>query len=106
MLVLLMSAVPLPLPGMLTVSMATGSQGLDKRGVLVTSLGAAEDAATGHCIRSFIAQKPIQVFGWRPDHPTCPPTARAIRPLSEDAERLNTQTVTLRAPPCQAPASD
>jgi plasma-membrane proton-efflux P-type ATPase len=46
MLVLLMSAVPVALPVMLTVSMAVGSKELAKRGVLVTRLSAAEDAAT------------------------------------------------------------
>jgi plasma-membrane proton-efflux P-type ATPase len=46
MLVLLMSAVPVALPVMFTVSMAVGSTELAKRGVLVTRLSAAEDAAT------------------------------------------------------------
>ncbi len=46
MLVLLMSAVPVALPVMFTVSMAVGSKELTKRGVLVTRLSAAEDAAT------------------------------------------------------------
>jgi plasma-membrane proton-efflux P-type ATPase len=46
MLVLLMSAVPVALPVMLTVSMAAGSKELAKSGVLVTRLSAAEDAAT------------------------------------------------------------
>jgi len=46
MLVLLMSAVPVALPVMFTVSMAMGSKELAKRGVLVTRLSAAEDAAT------------------------------------------------------------
>ena len=46
MLVLLMSAVPVALPAMFTVSMAVGSKELAKRGVLVTRLSAAEDAAT------------------------------------------------------------
>ena len=45
-LVLLMSAVPVALPVMFTVSMALGSKELAKRGVLVTRLSAAEDAAT------------------------------------------------------------
>jgi len=45
-LVLLMSAVPVALPAMLTVSMAVGAIGLARRGVLVTRLSAAEDAAT------------------------------------------------------------
>lgn len=45
-LVLLMSAVPVALPVMFTVSMAIGSNELAKRGVLVTRLSAAEDAAT------------------------------------------------------------
>jgi H+-transporting ATPase len=46
MLVLLMSAVPVALPVMFTISMALGSKELAKRGVLVTRLGAVEDAAT------------------------------------------------------------
>ena len=46
MLVLLMSAVPVALPVMFTVSLAVGSAELAKRGVLVTRLSAAEDAAT------------------------------------------------------------
>jgi H+-transporting ATPase len=44
-LVLLMSAVPVALPVMFTVSMAVGSMELARRGVLVTRLSAAEDAA-------------------------------------------------------------
>ncbi len=46
MLVLLMSAAPVALPVMFTVSMAIGSAELAKRGVLVTRLSASEDAAT------------------------------------------------------------
>jgi plasma-membrane proton-efflux P-type ATPase len=46
LLVLLVSAVPVALPVMFTVSMAVGSRDLAKRGVLVTRLSAAEDAAT------------------------------------------------------------
>src|SRR5579862_8220141 len=46
MLILFMSAIPLSLPVMFTVSMAVGSKELAKRGVLVTRLSAAEDAAT------------------------------------------------------------
>ena len=46
LLVLLMSAVPVALPIMFTVAMAVGSAELAKRGVLVTRLSAAEDAAT------------------------------------------------------------
>jgi H+-transporting ATPase len=46
MLVLLMSAVPVALPVMFTVSMAVGSKQLARHGVLVTRLSAAEDAAT------------------------------------------------------------
>src|SRR5450631_4450887 len=46
MLVLLMSAVPIALPVMFTVSMAVGSKELAKRGVLVTRHSASEDAAT------------------------------------------------------------
>jgi len=46
MLVRLMSAGPVALPVMFTVSMAFGAKELAKRGVLVTRLSAAEDAAT------------------------------------------------------------
>ncbi len=46
LLVLLLSAVPVALPVMFTVSMAVGSKELSKHGVLVTRLSAAEDAAT------------------------------------------------------------
>jgi plasma-membrane proton-efflux P-type ATPase len=46
MLILLMSAIPVALPVMFTVSMAAGSKELAKRGVLVTRLSATEDAAT------------------------------------------------------------
>jgi plasma-membrane proton-efflux P-type ATPase len=46
LLVLLMSAVPVALPVMFTVSLAVGSKELARRGVLVTRLSAAEDAAT------------------------------------------------------------
>lgn len=46
LVVLLMSAVPVALPVMFTVSMAFGSKDLAKRGVLVTRLSAVEDAAT------------------------------------------------------------
>jgi H+-transporting ATPase len=45
-LILLTSAIPLSLPVMFTVSMAVGAKELAKRGVLVTRLSAAEDAAT------------------------------------------------------------
>jgi len=45
-LVLLMSAVPVALPVMFTVSTAVGSMELAKKGVLVTRLSASEDAAT------------------------------------------------------------
>ena len=46
LLVLLLSAVPVALPVMFTISLAVGSKELAKRGVLVTRLSAAEDAAT------------------------------------------------------------
>jgi P-type E1-E2 ATPase len=46
LVILLMSAVPVALPVMFTVSMALGSRDLARRGALVTRLGAAEDAAT------------------------------------------------------------
>jgi len=46
LLVMLMSAVPVALPVMFTVSTAIGSRELAKRGVLVTRLSASEDAAT------------------------------------------------------------
>jgi H+-transporting ATPase len=45
-LILLMSAIPMSLPVMFTVSMAVGARELAKRGVLVTRLSAVEDAAT------------------------------------------------------------
>lgn len=45
-LILMTSAIPISLPVMFTVSMAVGSRELAKRGVLVTRLSAAEDAAT------------------------------------------------------------
>jgi plasma-membrane proton-efflux P-type ATPase len=45
-LVLFMSAIPVALPVMITVSTAVGSTELAKNGVLVTRLSAAEDAAT------------------------------------------------------------
>jgi len=44
-LVLLMSAIPVALPVMFTVSMALGSVELGRRGVLITRLSASEDAA-------------------------------------------------------------
>jgi plasma-membrane proton-efflux P-type ATPase len=44
-LVLLMSAIPVALPVMFTVSMALGAMELGRRGVLVSRLSAAEDAA-------------------------------------------------------------
>ncbi|MGQ9552436.1 MAG: HAD-IC family P-type ATPase, partial [Candidatus Bathycorpusculaceae bacterium] len=45
-LVLLLSAIPVALPAMFTVSTAIGSMELVKKGVLVTRLSASEDAAT------------------------------------------------------------
>jgi H+-transporting ATPase len=45
-LVLLLSAIPVALPAMFTISMAIGSMELAKKGVLVTRLSASEDAAT------------------------------------------------------------
>lgn len=45
-LVLLLSAIPVALPAMFTVSMAIGSMELVKKGVLVARLSASEDAAT------------------------------------------------------------
>ena len=46
LLVLLMSAAPVALPVMFTVSMAVGSRELARHGVLVTRLSAVEEAAT------------------------------------------------------------
>ena len=46
MLVLLLSAIPVALPVMYTVSMAVGARKLAKESVLVTRLSATEDAAT------------------------------------------------------------
>jgi H+-transporting ATPase len=45
-LVLLLSAIPVALPAMFTVSTAVGSMELARKGVLVTRLSASEDAAT------------------------------------------------------------
>ncbi len=45
-LLLLLSAIPVALPAMFTVSMAIGSMELVKKGLLVTRLSASEDAAT------------------------------------------------------------
>ncbi len=45
-LILLVSAVPVGLPAMFTISMARGSKELAERGLLVTRLSATEDAAT------------------------------------------------------------
>jgi P-type E1-E2 ATPase len=45
-LFVIVGALPVALPVMFTVSMAMGSKELAKRGVLVTRLSAAEDAAT------------------------------------------------------------
>jgi H+-transporting ATPase len=44
-LILLVSAIPVALPTMFTITMALGSQELVKKGVLVTRLSASEDAA-------------------------------------------------------------
>ena len=44
-LILLVSAIPVALPTMFTITMALGSQELAKNGVLVTRLSASEDAA-------------------------------------------------------------
>jgi H+-transporting ATPase len=46
MLILLISAVPVALPAMFSVSMANGSRQLAAKGVLVSRLSATEDAAT------------------------------------------------------------
>jgi H+-transporting ATPase len=46
MLILLISAVPVALPAMFSVSMASGSRQLAAKGVLVSRLSATEDAAT------------------------------------------------------------
>ena len=45
-LVVLLSAIPVALPAMFTVTMALGSMELAKKGVIVTRLSAVEDAAT------------------------------------------------------------
>lgn len=45
-LVVLLSAIPVALPAMFTVTMALGSMELAKKGVIVTRLSASEDAAT------------------------------------------------------------
>lgn len=46
LLILLVSAVPVGLPAMFTISMAKGSKELSENGLLVTKLSATEDAAT------------------------------------------------------------
>ena len=46
LILVLLSAIPVALPVMFTVSMAVGSKELARRGVLVTRLSAVEDAAT------------------------------------------------------------
>ncbi|MCL2288846.1 MAG: plasma-membrane proton-efflux P-type ATPase [Candidatus Bathyarchaeota archaeon] len=46
LLVILLSAIPVALPAMFTVSMALGAMELSKKGVLITRLSATEDAAT------------------------------------------------------------
>ncbi len=46
MLILLVTAVPVAMPAMFTVSMAKGSQQLAAKGILVSRLSATEDAAT------------------------------------------------------------
>ncbi|HUW64053.1 MAG TPA: plasma-membrane proton-efflux P-type ATPase [Spirochaetia bacterium] len=46
MLILLVSAIPVALPAMFTISMAIGSLEMVKRGVLITRLNASEDAAS------------------------------------------------------------
>ena len=46
MLVLLLSAIPVALPVMFTVSMAVGARDLARKNVLITRLSATEDAAT------------------------------------------------------------
>ena len=45
-LVLLVSAIPVALPAMFTITMALGSMELSRKGVLVTRLSASEDAAS------------------------------------------------------------
>ena len=75
LLVLLMSAVPVALPVMFTVSMALGSAELAKRGVLVTRLSAAEDAATMDvlCVdkTGTITMNQLAVTGVMPLVPSC-----------------------------------
>lgn len=67
LLVLLMSAVPVALPVMFTVSMAIGSAELANRGVLVTRISASEDAATMNvlCVdkTGTITKNELQVTG-------------------------------------------
>src|SRR5450759_3567151 len=49
-LILLVTAVPVAMPAMFTVSMAKGSQQLAAKGILVSRLSATEDAATLHTL--------------------------------------------------------
>ncbi len=72
MLILLTSAIPLSLPVMFTVSMAVGSKELAKRGVLVTRLfqamdAAGKDGAIQH-VMSGVNPQGCQVFSFK--HPS------------------------------------
>jgi len=56
-LVLLMSAVPVALPVMFTVSMGVGSMELARRGVLITRLSAAEGRRENSLVRAVFASE-------------------------------------------------
>ena len=90
MLVLLMSAVPVALPVMFTVSMAVGAKELAKHGVLVTR--AAEDAATMDvlCVdkTGTITMNQLAVTGVIPlEHATEPDVLFAGALASQDANQ-------------------
>jgi len=82
--------VPVSLHGMFTASTAAGSKDLSGPGVLVNKPGHRRGRRDWPVHSKFHCHKATQFIEWRPDHPACPPTARAVGPLSEDAERLDT----------------
>jgi plasma-membrane proton-efflux P-type ATPase len=92
MLVLLMSAVPVALPVMFTVSMAVGAKELAKHGVLVTRLSATEDAATMDvlCVdkTGTITMNQLAVTGVLPqDHATEATVLQAAAQASQESNQ-------------------
>lgn len=93
MLVLLMSAVPVALPVMFTVTMAVGARQLARRGVLVTRLSAVEDAATmdvlcvdktGTITMNRLAVTGVIAFGAASDDDVLSAAALASREANQD----------------------